>query len=178
MWAGIGVAVAARRWKISPGTAVATVAMPALPDLAQLLPLQGGALFEKDGVAVLSTYATASPRHRVTGGGPCAVAADRASTHRLHCVMHRAVIAAAITLLVWACTTSLWIPRLGWWSHIVINVFTHSADFYPVPVLYPITDKGFDGLAWITRWFVVANDAALAVTVAFLRLTRSRDHRA
>ena len=34
LWAGIAVAVAARRWKISRGTAVATVAMAVLPDLA------------------------------------------------------------------------------------------------------------------------------------------------
>ena len=61
LWAGIGVAVAAQRWEISPGTAVATVAMAVLPDLAQLLPMQGGALFEKDRVAVLSAYATSSP---------------------------------------------------------------------------------------------------------------------
>ena len=34
LWAGIAVAVAARLWKISCGTAVATVAMAVPPDLA------------------------------------------------------------------------------------------------------------------------------------------------
>ena len=34
LWAGIAVAVAARLWKISCCTAVATVAMAVLPDLA------------------------------------------------------------------------------------------------------------------------------------------------
>ena len=144
-----------------------------LPDLARLLPLRGGAWFEKDGVAVLIADASTSPRAEAALSLPIAVL-----TQHLHRVMHRAVIAAAITLLVWATTTSLWIPLLGWWSHIVIDVFTHSADFYPVPVLYPITDKGFDGLAWNTRWFLVANYAALAVAIASLLLTRSRDHRA
>jgi membrane-bound metal-dependent hydrolase YbcI (DUF457 family) len=50
---------------------------------------------------------------------------------------------------------TLWIPLLGWWSHIVIDVFTHSADYYAVPVLYPFTERGFDGIAWITPWFMV-----------------------
>ena len=68
-----------------------------LLDLAQLLPLQGGALFEKDGVAVLSAYATASP-----GTEPALSPLIALLMHHLHCVMHRAVIAAAITLLVWA----------------------------------------------------------------------------
>lgn len=53
-------------------------------------------------------------------------------------------------------------PLLGWWSHIVIDVFTHSADFYPSPVFYPLTYWGFDGLAWNTPWFMVVNYLALA----------------
>ncbi len=52
---------------------------------------------------------------------------------------------------------------MGWWSHIVIDVFTHSADVYPPPVRYPITLRGFDGLAWNTPWFMVVNYAALGV---------------
>ena len=52
---------------------------------------------------------------------------------------------------------------VGWWSHIVIDVFTHSADYYPSPVLYPITQQGFDGLAWNTPWFMVANYLTILV---------------
>ena len=78
--------------------------MALLPDLAQLLPLQGGALFEKDRVAVLSAYATASP-----GPEPALSLLIAVLTHHLHCVMHRAVIAAAITLRVW--TPSLRLTR-------------------------------------------------------------------
>lgn len=172
LWAGIGVALTARRWEISRRTAVATVAMAVLPDLAQLLPLLGGVIYEKDGVAILRAYATASP-----GTEPTLPPVIALLTHHLHCIMHSAVIASAVTFVVWAVTRSLWIPILGWWSHIVIDVFTHSAEFYPVPVLYPITEKGFDGLAWNTPWFLVANYVALSVAVALLLLTRSRARR-
>lgn len=48
----------------------------------------------------------------------------------------------------------------------MIDVFTHSADFYPSPVLYPFTLRGFDGLAWNTPWFMVVNYVALVA--AFL----------
>ena len=68
-------------------------------------------------------------------------------SHNLDCVAHSAIIAAAVTLFVLALRSSLWIPFLGWWSHIVIDVFKHSADYYPTPVLYSITERGFDGLA-------------------------------
>jgi membrane-bound metal-dependent hydrolase YbcI (DUF457 family) len=88
--------------------------------------------------------------------------------------MHSAPIAAAATLLSWLALRRLWIPLLGWWSHIVIDVFTHSAAFYPVPVLYPFTYRGFDGLAWNTPWFLAVNYAAIAVVAAGLWFTRPR----
>jgi hypothetical protein len=50
----------------------------------------------------------------------------------------------------------------------VIDIFTHSQDYYPAPVLYPITQRGFDGIAWNTPWFVVLNYTALAITAAWL----------
>jgi hypothetical protein len=70
-----------------------------------------------------------------------------------------------------------WLPLLGWWSHIVIDVFTHSADFYPSPVLYPFTYRGFDGVSWNRPDFQVMNYGALvAVTLWLLwRRRSSRD---
>ena len=53
---------------------------------------------------------------------------------------HSAVIAGALTLAAWRWRRAWLIPLAGWWSHIVIDVFTHSADFYPVPVLLQLED--------------------------------------
>ena len=72
-----------------------------------------------------------------------------------------------LTRLDWGGVT-LWVPLLGWWSHILIDIFSHSADYYAVPVLYPITMRGFDGVAWNTPWFMALNYLALAVTWAWL----------
>ncbi len=96
-------------------------------------------------------------------------------THHLHCIMHSAVVAGTVTLLCWIVQRALWFALLGWWSHIVVDVFTHSADYCPSPVLYPITEQGFDGLAWNTPWFLVANCVALGVTAVWL--LRSREGR-
>lgn len=41
--------------------------------------------------------------------------------------------------------------------HIVIDVLTHSADFYPSPVLYPITQQGVDAWAWNNPWLLMVN---------------------
>jgi hypothetical protein len=170
LWVGIGVALARRRWPITRREAAATVALAIVPDLAQLLPLLGRAAISGD-LHVLHTYATALP-----GLEPSLPAAVALWTHHLHCALHSAVLAGLVTLLVWIAARSLWLPLLGWWSHILIDVFTHSAEFYPVPVLYPFTQRGFDGLAWNTPWFLAVNYAALAIALALLVMTRGMHH--
>ena len=55
----------------------------------------------------------------------------------------------------------------------MIDVFMHSADYYASPVLYPITHRGFDGVAWNTPWFLALNYLALgAVGVGLLLAAR------
>jgi hypothetical protein len=168
LWAGLGLAWASRDRKPDRKTLALTVTLAIAPDLVQLLPLVSSAVFSEDGWAVLRTYATALP-----GYEPPMSPLLTAMTHHLHCVMHSALVAGGVTALLWMWLRRLWIPLLGWWSHIVIDVFTHSADFYPSPVFYPLTYWGFDGLAWNTPWFMVANYVALAaVTVGLWRHKR------
>lgn len=163
LWAGIGIGFASRRWKLSRRTMALTVSMAVAPDLVQLLPLMIWAPFSQDGWAVLRAYAQALP-----GFEPVMPPAVESLAHHLHCVMHSAVVAAAVTALLWGALRSFWIPLIGWWLHIVIDVFTHSAEFYPSPVLYPFTQRGFDGLAWNTPWFLAVNYVALVAAAAWL----------
>jgi LexA-binding, inner membrane-associated putative hydrolase len=167
LWAAVGVAALRRRRPVARGTAVALVGLAAAPDLAQLLPLLGAAAFGDAGWRVLWAYANALP-----GLHPVLPPRVEWLAHHLHCTMHSALVAAAVTAVIVALTRSFWLPLLGWWSHIVIDVFTHSADFYPSPVLYPLTQRGFDGLAWNTPAFMAANYTALAAAATWLWFTR------
>ncbi len=72
---------------------------------------------------------------------------------------------------VWLWLNRFWLPLLGWWSHVLIDVFTHSADFYPSPVFYPVTYWGFDGVAWNTPWFMIINYLVM-LSVAIVILHR------
>jgi hypothetical protein len=167
LWAGIGTTLAARRFRLTRRTVVATIALAVVPDVVQLLPIAAWVMSGGGAAAALVIYATASP-----GSEPAMPAAVGLVTHHLHCVTHSAIIAGAVTLLTWIATRSLWVPLLGWWSHILIDVVTHSAEFYPSPVLYPLTLRGFDGIAWNTPWFMALNYAALGV--ALMGVVRSR----
>ena len=145
--------------------------LAALPDVFHLLPIAGWWVFGDGSLAVLRAYAIAVP-----GQEPFLPPIVNLWSHHLHCAAHSAIVAAAVTLLLWAMRRSLWIPLLGWWSHIVIDVFTHSADYYPSPVLYPITQRGFDGLAWNTPWFMVLNYVALSAAGWLLWQSRTDGH--
>lgn len=169
LWAGAGFTLLRRRVPVAPRDVALTVALAALPDLLHLLPIAGWWLVGGGSFEVLRAYAIP-----VVGQEPAMPTIVTLFSRHLHCFAHSAVVAGAVTLLLWKLRRALWIPLLGWWSHIVIDVFTHSADYFPSPVLYPFTQRGFDGIAWNTPRFMVLNYLALAGAGLWLFVTRAR----
>lgn len=169
LWAGAGVAVLCRTRPLPLRTVAATLVMAALPDMAHLLPIVFWWWFGQGTFADVWAYVIA-----VSATEPPLPPRVQLLSHHLHCVMHSALVAGAATLLIGAVRRTLWIPLLGWWSHIVIDIFTHSAAYYPAPVLYPITEEGFDGIAWNTPWALALNYFALAAVGVWLVHTRRR----
>lgn len=169
LWVAAGAAALHRRRALSRGSVAAALALSAVPDVLHLLPIAGWWLFGDGNFAAVRGYALAAP-----GQEPWLPPLVGLWSHHLHCVTHSAPVAALVTLLVWALRRAFWLPLLGWWSHIVIDVFTHSADYYAVPVLYPFTERGFDGIAWTTPWFMLLNYGALAAVGAGLLAARKR----
>lgn len=167
LWVGIGLAAVSWRRPISRRSALLTVGLAVLPDIVPLLPVLALTAAQPGGFATLLAYANAHP-----GLEPSLPPLVESLSHHLHCTLHSAVVAAAVTAAAWVVRRSVWIPLLGWWAHIVIDVFTHSAEFYPSPVLYPFTRAGFDGIAWNTPWFMLINYAAMAIALVALILTR------
>ena len=163
LWTGAGLALAGRYRPIAPPVAIATAVVAVLPDVVQMLPILGWWLLGSGTFAELKTYAMALP-----GQGPVLPPLVDFLSHHLHCITHSAIIAGAITLMLWVGTRTVWILLLGWWLHIVIDVFAHSAEYYPVPVLYPFTREGFDGVAWNEPAFIVSNYVALGAVYWWL----------
>ncbi len=166
LWAGSGLAVAARRQRVARRTVVWTLLLAVLPDFMHAAPVVVWSL-SGDSVRELWTYAWASPDE--IPNFPASVAVW---SHHLHCIFHSGLIAACVSIALWAATRRFWLPLLGWWSHILIDVFAHASDFYPSPVLYPLSYWGFDGIAWNTPWFMLGNYSALLGIGVFLLLKR------
>lgn len=162
LWAGAATVLVTRRRQVPRRTVVATLALAGLPDVLQFVPVLAWVLFGDGAWSALGALATSMPGHE-----PPMPDAVGLASHHLHCMGHSAVIAAVMTAALWIARGSLWMPLLGWWSHIVIDVFTHSAAFYPSPALYPLTYRGFDGVAWNEPWLLWLNYGALGVFFAW-----------
>ncbi len=167
LWAGVGIALVRRHRSVSRRTAALAVTLATLPDVLHLVPLAAWWAFGDGTLESIRAFAIAVP-----GDEPSLPPLVGLASHHLHCIMHSAPVALAVTALAWALRGAPGLALAGWWSHIVIDVLTHSADYYAVPVLYPFTERGFDGIAWNTPWFLALNYAALVTIALWLRSTR------
>lgn len=70
----------------------------------------------------------------------------------------------------------IWWPLFGWLFHIVLDLFTHKADFFATPILFPLSNlKYLHGFSWAEPHFLLINWIVLLVLyVALLYDTRKR----
>src|SRR3989344_1898016 len=74
-------------------------------------------------------------------------------------------IVFAIVYLIWR-SVPLWL--YAWPLHVLIDIPTHSMDFFPTPFLWPLSDIEFNGISWATPWFMVVNYAGLALVYLWI----------
>lgn len=55
----------------------------------------------------------------------------------------------------------------GWFMHILIDIPSHSYQFYPTPFLWPVSGFKFDGIAWGNGWFMVVDFSLLLLIWGF-----------
>ena len=60
------------------------------------------------------------------------------------------------------------LAMLGWLTHILIDIPTHSYSYYATRFLWPLSNYSINGIAWWTRWFWVSTYAGLAVVYALM----------
>jgi hypothetical protein len=91
---------------------------------------------------------------------------------QLYQISHSLVTFSAVFGIVWLIARRPVLELLGWPLHILIDMPTHSARFFPTPFLWPVSSYRVSGISWANPWFMLVNYSALA-TVYFL-LWRNR----
>ncbi len=107
--------------------------------------------------------------------------------HNLYNVSHSAVVFTVIFLLIVLCNWLFLHKRFGWhivpfemlfWLlHILTDIPTHTHEFYPTPVLWPLSGVTFSGFAWATPWFLIPDYLLMILAYAsiiYIRRVKSK----
>lgn len=62
----------------------------------------------------------------------------------------------------------VWWPLAGWGFHIIIDIFTHTYDFFPTPFLFPISSWKLSFFSWADQTFMIVNYAFLVLVYVSL----------
>ena len=70
---------------------------------------------------------------------------------------HSLIIALFFVLIVYKINKNFSFPMLAWPFHILIDIFTHSREYFPTPIFWPISDYRFDGIPWSNPYVFLLN---------------------
>jgi len=86
----------------------------------------------------------------------------------LYGVSHSVVVFAVVVFIIYLVKKRIPIYIWGWLLHIAIDVPTHSANMWPTPFLWPVSDFKFPGISWGTQSFMIANYAILSIVYLYI----------
>ena len=86
----------------------------------------------------------------------------------LYAVGHSLIVFGAVFGLCALIARRPVLPLLGWLMHILIDIPTHSSSYYATRFLWPLTDYGFEGVAWWTPWLLWSTYGGLALVYLLL----------
>jgi len=61
---------------------------------------------------------------------------------------HSLVVALIFIGIVFLFKKEFCFPMLAWPFHIILDFFTHSVQYFPTPIFWPISAYRFDGIPW------------------------------
>jgi len=94
---------------------------------------------------------------------------------KLYHISHSLVVFTAVFVIVWTIRRRLarknpsrsgrpYYELFGWMLHILIDIPSHAASFYPTPFLWPVSSYKFlYGVSWANPTYMVINYSLLAI---------------
>ena len=90
-----------------------------------------------------------------------------AYAQRFYDASHSLIVFALVFLLVWLLRKKAFLPLAAWGIHVLIDIPTHSAELFPTPFLWPLSDFKVDGISWGDPAIMIPNFALLAALYAW-----------
>ncbi|MBU0894005.1 MAG: metal-dependent hydrolase [Nanoarchaeota archaeon] len=83
--------------------------------------------------------------------------------HILYGLTHSLLIVTIVFLLIYLIKKKIYIWVLAWPLHILIDIPTHSNEFFPTPFLYPISNFTVNGILWTNPYIFFPNWVLLII---------------
>ncbi|MCX6779285.1 MAG: metal-dependent hydrolase, partial [Candidatus Magasanikbacteria bacterium] len=68
--------------------------------------------------------------------------------HRLYDITHSLIIFVVVFVVVWLIRKKPFLPLWAWGLHILMDIPTHSTNFFPTPFLWPFSEFRVNGISW------------------------------
>lgn len=95
-------------------------------------------------------------------------------TDQLYSFSHSLIVFAFIAVICWFFSRRMQWNLIGWLVHILLDIPSHSFEFYPTPFLWPLSDFKVDGISWSGPWFMIANYLVLVLVCLYLWRLRKK----
>ena len=91
----------------------------------------------------------------------------------LYDITHSLIIALICIFIVYFfINKNFAFAMMAWPLHIMLDLPFHTADFFPTPILWPITEIKFDGISWGTPYIWFSNIAGIIILFIYRHLNK------
>ena len=89
-------------------------------------------------------------------------------------ISHSLIIALLFIMLVYIIKRDVCFSMLAWPFHIILDFFTHSKEYFPTPIFWPISDYRFDGIPWSNQYIMIGNIVCIFFVFVYRRKTNNK----
>ena len=92
----------------------------------------------------------------------------------LYNISHSLITAFIFIAIVYFAKKNLAWPMLAWPVHIIVDLFTHSIEFFPTPIFWPLSNYRFDGVPWSNIYVFITNIILIFLIFFYRRIINTK----
>lgn len=89
-------------------------------------------------------------------------------------ITHSIFIFLLIFIIIWLILRKPFLPILAWGLHILMDIPTHSYEFFPTPFLWPFSNFKVNGLSWGEPYIMIPNVILLIILFSYFYIFKKK----